>query len=68
MHRCECGHWRCSKLESRRTWYRHKMAKILADQLGAESVENNEPLPVEDAPPPAVDVQQEARAEVNNIS
>jgi hypothetical protein len=36
------------------------MSKILADQLGAESVDNNEPLPIEDALPAAVDVQQEA--------
>ena len=60
MHRCECGHWRCAKLVSRSTWYRHKLSRILTDQLGAATAENNEPLPVEDALPPAVDVEQEA--------
>jgi hypothetical protein len=56
MHRCECNHWRCKKLVSRATWFRHRISTIVTDSLGAES----DPLPVEDALPAAVDVQQEA--------
>ena len=60
MYRCECANYRCKKQVSRSTWYRHKISTILADQLGAQSVDISEPLPVENAPPAEADVQQEA--------
>jgi hypothetical protein len=61
MYRCGCGLLRCTKtLVSRSTWFRHRMAQILRVHNTAGTYDNNEPLPVEDAPPPDEDVAQEA--------
>jgi hypothetical protein len=53
MYKCDCGHWRCATVVSRRTWFRHKMQTILRNQLEEESAELTEPMPVEDAYQPA---------------
>jgi hypothetical protein len=61
MYRCGCGLLRCTKtLVSRSTWFRHRMAQILRVHNTAGIYDNNEPLPVEDAPPPDEDVEQKA--------
>jgi hypothetical protein len=55
MYNCECGHYRCSKPVSRRTWYRHKLAMILGNQQDLEDNQIPAPLPVESAPLPDED-------------
>jgi hypothetical protein len=61
MFRCACGLGRCATtLVSRRTWFRHRMDQILQVHNNAATYDNNAPLPVEDAPPPDEDVEQEA--------
>jgi hypothetical protein len=50
MYTCNCGYPRCNKPVSRSTWYRHKLAMVLRNQLDLDSNQIAEPLPVEDAP------------------
>lgn len=51
-YRCDCGNYRCATTVSRRTWFRHRMAQVLDDQLAAGVADDDTPLPVEGAPPP----------------
>jgi hypothetical protein len=50
MMTCDCGHWRCAQLVSRRSWFRHKVARIVQDQLEDDGYALDDPLPVEEAP------------------
>lgn len=50
MQHCDCGHWRCKRLVSRRCWFRHKVARIVQDQLEDDGYAMDDPLPVEEAP------------------
>jgi hypothetical protein len=50
MYKCDCGGSRCTRLVSRSTWFRHRLARALQNEPVHEDIEISEPLPVEEAP------------------